>query len=265
MMNERTPGLFITGNDTEVGKTYVTALIARELVRAGHRVGVYKPAASGCRMVEGRLVADDALTVWEAAGRPGSLEEVCPQRFLAPLAPHLAAEAEGKRLDEEMLFSGIEIWQKRSDVILVEGAGGLLSPLGRRLYAADLAARFGFPLIVVVPNALGAINQTLLTVCAAENFVSGNGDNAGACYARPNLQNNDGGDRCAPSTLQNRPNLRVAGVVLNSPRETDANSDPSRAGNRRELELDCGPPILAEVGWGADRFDVEVDWFSLAR
>ena len=242
-MDDRTPGLFITGTNTEVGKTYVTGLIARCLVRAGHRVGVYKPAASGCRRVDGRLVADDAVAVWKAAGRPGRLEEVCPQCFAAPLAPHLAARAEGKRLDEKLLFSGIEVWLKRSDVVLVEGAGGLLSPLGRRLYVADLAARFGFPLIVVVPNELGMINQTLQTVFAAEHFGGGSGGGSGN-------------------------GLSVAGVVMNTPWEdlcAETSVDVSRGDNRRELALHCGPPILAEVGWRSDRFDADVDWFSLAR
>lgn len=264
-MNDRTPGLFITGTNTEVGKTYVTGLIARDLVRAGYRVGVYKPAASGCRRIDGRLVADDAVSIWEAADRPGSLEDVCPQCFAAPLAPHLAAAAEGKRLDEELLVGGIEVWQKRSDVVLVEGAGGLLSPLGRQLYVADLAARFGFPLIVVVPNELGMINQTLQTVFAAEHF--GGGSDGGS----------DGGSGDG---------LSVAGVVMNTPREElaseelaseelageelageegEASVDVSRGGNRRELALHCGPPILAEVGWRSDQFDTDVDWFSLAR
>ena len=239
-MSKRTPGLFITGTNTEVGKTYVTALIARDLVRAGHRVGVYKPAASGCRSVDGRLVADDAVAIWEAAGRPGRLRDVCPQCFKAPLAPHLAAEAEGKRLDEELLVGGIEAWRDNSDVILVEGTGGLMSPLGRGLYAATLAQRFGFPLIVVVPNALGMINQTLQTVIAAE------------CFGHLH----DGDD------------LHIAGVVLNTPSpvaDDDAAVDISRGSNRRELSMHCGPPILAEVGWQSDRFDSEVDWFSLAR
>ncbi|MFH1264802.1 MAG: dethiobiotin synthase, partial [Planctomycetota bacterium] len=103
MMCKRLPGLFITGTDTEVGKTYVAALIARALRKAGHRVGVYKPAASGCRLVDDALVADDAVTLWEAAGRPGELDRVCPQRFQAALAPHLAAREEGKRLDANLL------------------------------------------------------------------------------------------------------------------------------------------------------------------
>ena len=93
-MSEPARGLFITGTDTEVGKTRVTAMIARSLVAAGYRVGVYKPAASGCRREGDELIADDAVALWEAAGRPATLEQVCPQRFEAPLAPHLAAREE---------------------------------------------------------------------------------------------------------------------------------------------------------------------------
>ena len=100
-MSDAVRGLFITGTDTGVGKTYVAALIARWLPPAGRRVGVYKPAASGCsRQADGdELVSDDALALWNAAGRPGDLDRVCPQRFAAPLAPHLAAAGEGKQID----------------------------------------------------------------------------------------------------------------------------------------------------------------------
>jgi dethiobiotin synthetase len=78
-------GFFITGTGTGVGKTYVGALIARALRESGKRVGVYKPVASGCQQKDGRLVSPDALALWEAAGRPGALEQVCPQAF-APAA-----------------------------------------------------------------------------------------------------------------------------------------------------------------------------------
>ena len=108
----RVPGLFITGTDTGVGKTYVAALIARRLAQQGRKVGVYKPAASGCRRRGGVLVSDDAVALWEAAGRPGDLEHVCPQRFEAPLAPHLAAAAEGRQLDAGLLRRGLEYWQR---------------------------------------------------------------------------------------------------------------------------------------------------------
>ena len=91
-------GLFITGTNTEVGKTYITALIAKQLVFEGRNVGVYKPAASGCNFDEG----DDSYVLWDAAGRPADLDLVCPQRFAPPLAPHLAARAEDKEVDAKI-------------------------------------------------------------------------------------------------------------------------------------------------------------------
>ena len=118
------------GTNTGVGKTYVAALIARQLTAEGKSVGVYKPAASGCRRVGGRLVSDDAAALWEAAGRPGSLENVCPQLFEAPLAPHLAARAEGRELDAERLRRGIEFWRRAE--LTRRGPGGLIRPLGDR-------------------------------------------------------------------------------------------------------------------------------------
>ena len=114
---------------------------------SGRRVGVYKPAASGCRREGETLVSDDAVALWKAAGQPGDLDHVCPQRFAAPLAPHLAARAEGRQLDSGLLCRGIEYWQERAEIILVEGAGGLMSPLGDDRYVADLAADVRFSTI----------------------------------------------------------------------------------------------------------------------
>src|SRR3954453_8914730 len=102
-----TPGLFITGTGTGVGKTYVASLIAMALRAAGKRVGGYKPVASGCEFLNGKITSPDAAALWEAAGRPGTLEQVCPQLFAAPLAPHLAARAEGKQVDPQHLREGI--------------------------------------------------------------------------------------------------------------------------------------------------------------
>jgi dethiobiotin synthetase len=228
----RVPGLFITGTDTGVGKTYVASLVAARLAAQGCRVGVYKPAASGCSPIDGALVSDDAVALWNAAGRPGELDRVCPQRFEAPLAPHLAARAEGKELDAALLRGGIDYWRQRSDIVLVEGAGGLMSPLGDNLCVADLAAEFGFPLLVVSRNALGAINHTLQTLLAATAF--------------------------------GRHGLAVAGIVLNHP-APPAGDDASLASNRHELALRCVPPVLAEVAWGDDRIDETIDWQALAR
>src|SRR5688572_7090297 len=101
-MSKHVPGLFITGTDTGVGKTYIGCLIARSLRAAGLSVGVYKPAASGCQREGDTLVSEDAVALWQAAGQPGELERVCPQRFAAPLAPHLAAREEGRSIDEAL-------------------------------------------------------------------------------------------------------------------------------------------------------------------
>jgi dethiobiotin synthetase len=225
------PGLFITGTDTGVGKTRVAACIARTFAGTGLRVGVYKPAASGCRRVDQELISEDAVELWEAAGRPGELSEVCPQRFAAPLAPPLAARAEGRAVDVMRLRNGLEYWRQRADLVLVEGAGGLLSPLTETELVADLAADFGFPLLVVAANALGVINQTLQTLVVASAFRGG---------------------------------LEVAGVVLNHPRPPSPD-DLSLATNRAELERRSGAPILAELAWQAESFDRAVRWQELAR
>jgi dethiobiotin synthetase len=233
-MPNRVPGLFITGTDTGVGKTYVAAIIARQLAAEGRNVGVYKPAASGCLQPNDAakgLVSEDALALWNAAGRPGDLDHVCPQRFAAPLAPHLAARAEGRRLDAEQLRRGLDFWRERSEIVLVEGAGGLMSPLGEDEYVADLAEAFGFPLVVVSRNVLGTINQTLQTLITAAVFREG---------------------------------LPVAGVVLNHPAPPSAD-DVSLTQNRAELAARCEAPILGEVYWSSGRLDTAVDWFALAR
>ena len=223
-------GLFITGTDTGVGKTQVAAMIARGLNSAGFRVGVYKPAASGCRCEGDRLFAEDAERLWQAAGRPGDFAAVCPQYFRAPLAPHLAACAEQKRIDPERLRSGVDYWRNRSDVVLVEGAGGLMSPLSEQLYNADLVADLGYPLVVVAPNVLGTINATLQTLITARTY---------------------------------RKRIDVAGIVLNDVCPSD--QDASAESNRLELVRRCAVPVLTTVSWGADHFGEPVDWFRLAE
>ena len=224
-------GLFITGTGTEVGKTYVAALIATDLRDRGVRVGVYKPAASGCHDSPEGLVSDDALALWEAAGRPLTLDAVCPQRFAAPLAPNVAARKEGLCVDPDLLRSGVDPWRGACDVLLVEGAGGLMSPLSDDDYNLDLAVDLGLPLVVVSANRLGVINDTLQTLITAS--VAGAVD---------------------------KPCLEIAGVVLNDVTE---NADVSRLSNAAEIASRSTPPLLACVPWGSG-FDRDVDWNGLA-
>ncbi|HEY1601689.1 MAG TPA: dethiobiotin synthase [Pirellulales bacterium] len=228
MTHQQPVGLFITGTDTEVGKTYIAARIAHALHAAGRRVGIYKPVASGCRALGDELVSEDAVALWNAAGRPGELDRVCPQRFAAPLAPHLAARAAGFEISAEQLRTGLDYWRDRSDVLVVEGAGGLLSPVGDDDYVANLVADFGFPLIVVSDNSLGTIHRTLSTLVVAATCGEG---------------------------------LDVAGVILNQVRP-DA-QDASVASNLAELRARCVPKVLGLVGWQGE-LPQEIDWLELA-
>lgn len=207
-------GLFVTGNDTGVGKTFVAAQLARQLRQKGLEVGVYKPVASGCRRQDGKLVSDDAVALWEAAGRPRSLDLVCPQRFEAALAPPLAAAAEGKRIDADLLRTGLARWEG-CDFLIVEGAGGMMSPLSDDDYVADLANDLKLPLLLVVANRIGVINQTLQSLITASVFREG---------------------------------LDVVGVVLND--VEPVNDDVSRASNFEQLRQHCVPPVVAHLTHG---------------
>ncbi|MCH2180993.1 MAG: dethiobiotin synthase [Mariniblastus sp.] len=222
-------GLFVTGTDTEVGKTYVGALIVKSLVDAGYRVGVYKPSASDCVHDGQELVSEDAVALWEAAGRPLTLNDVCPQRFRAPLAPHLSARAEGRQMDIDLLRNGISRWEGQCDLIVVEGSGGLMSPISDEEYVADLAFDFGYPVVVVAPNVLGVINQTLQTLITASCFRGG---------------------------------IPVGGVVLNNPQVFEG--DRSIPTNPQEIECRIQVPLLAKVDYEASQFSQPVNWHQVA-
>jgi dethiobiotin synthetase len=224
-----TPGLYITGTNTSVGKSHITRLIARALLKAGYKVGVYKPAATDCKRQGTEVVAPDAVKLWDAAGRPGKLEDVCPQKFVAPLAPPTAARLEGREVNRELLRTGLEIWRANSDVVLVEGAGGLLSPMSDEDDNTVLAAEFGFPLMVVSVNELGTINGTLLTLLAAKTLI---------------------------------PQVPIAGVILN--RIAIFPDDESTKSNAEEITRRTDVPILACVNYQQQEFQEQIDWYGLA-
>jgi dethiobiotin synthase len=160
MERPRTRRLFFTGTDTDVGKTYVAALAASELLHLGLNVAVYKPVASGCTPAadgSNQRTSGDAMRLWEASGCRGNLNNVCPQRFLAPLAPQAAAMAEGRSVDETLLIDGLDAVIDQADIAVIEGAGGLLSPLSQALLNSDVAAKLDAELIIVAANRLGVI------------------------------------------------------------------------------------------------------------
>ena len=158
-------GIFITGTDTGVGKTLVTGGLAALLQERGIDVGVMKPVESGCRRENGSLVPEDALFLKEMSGCQDELQLINPYALEHPLAPALAAELEGVDIRLEVIREAYLILASRHELVLVEGAGGMLVPIAAHYFMADLARELGgLPLLVVARALLGTINHTLLTL-----------------------------------------------------------------------------------------------------
>jgi dethiobiotin synthetase len=157
-------GLFITGTDTGVGKTWIGCRIARRLSQQGLRVVPRKPVESGCTPEDDQLIPEDALALMTAADYSGRLEQVCPWRFEAAISPQRAAKLLNQPLTTEQLIAAcLNQLDRERDFLLVEGAGGFYSPLCEDGLNADLAQALALPLLLVAEDRLGCINQVLLT------------------------------------------------------------------------------------------------------
>jgi len=159
--------LFVTGTDTGVGKTVVTRALITAFLKRGLKVNAAKPVESGAERVDGRLVPLDALALVRASGGQAGLKNVCAYSFPDPVSPHLAAANVNTTIQAEPILSLLNQQAKGVDLVIAEGAGGLLVPLSPKLLMADIVAQSGFSLIIVAPNVLGTINATLLTIEAA--------------------------------------------------------------------------------------------------
>ena len=147
---------FITGTDTDSGKTFVTALLTRSLRRAGFDTVAMKPISCG--------EPEDTLVLQASADFELTQKEVTPVSYKAPLAPIEAARLEGRTFDPSEVLSTFERLHRTHRSLLVEGVGGWLVPLGESYSGADLAKAIGLPVLLVVRNRLGALNHALLTL-----------------------------------------------------------------------------------------------------
>jgi len=207
--SHRPAGLFVTGTDTGVGKTLITAGLAAALRARGIDVGVMKPIETGCPTRRGRLLPLDALTLQEASGSRDSLDLINPYRFREPLAPMIAAEVSGRRIDIKKIRERFGHLAGRHPTILVEGAGGLMVPITETSSFLDLVGLLRLPLLVVIESRLGALNHSRLTVEAALHV-----------------------------------RLPVAGAILNHPNEQRSSAQRTNlAALRRILPV----PVLAEI------------------
>jgi dethiobiotin synthetase len=156
--------VLVTGTDTGIGKTWVACALARALVRTGRSVVAVKPVETGCG--ERPAPTEDGVRLASAAGQRAPRHAL--RRFRAPVTPALAADLEGASLDLDELAGEIEAASGTAEVLLIEGAGGLLSPLGWDWNAVDLAQALQATALVVTSDRLGSINHTLLTLSALD-------------------------------------------------------------------------------------------------
>jgi dethiobiotin synthetase len=163
------PGVFITGTDTDVGKTWVAAGLTATLRRRGVNAVYFKPIQSGCPREDGRLMPTDARLARDLAGLDEPLEVLTPVALELPLAPGVAAARAGVEINLESLAAALKDLADRYKFLVVEGAGGLYVPLmGTHFLVLDLIRWLKLPLAVVAKSGLGTINHTVLTVKAAQ-------------------------------------------------------------------------------------------------
>ena len=159
-------GVFITGTDTEIGKTRVSLVLMEYLKRQGYRVAGMKPIASGAEWVNGKLVNDDADQIKQHCSRPVDYEQVNPCPYSLPIAPHIAAKQENKIIDIDLIQQAYQTLLSENDIVIVEGVGGWRVPISETETLPDLVKALGLPVIMVVGMRLGCINHALLTASA---------------------------------------------------------------------------------------------------
>jgi len=156
-------GCFVTGTDTDVGKTRISTALLHWCAQQGWSSAGYKPVAAGMECVGGEWVNDDVRALRQASSVELTHAEVGPVQLKAACAPHIAAALEGRAIELAALVAHAHTLSTRADVMVVEGAGGFCVPLGPQEDTADLAVALGLPVVLVVGMRLGCLNHALLS------------------------------------------------------------------------------------------------------
>ncbi len=159
-------GFFITGTDTEIGKTFVSTLLIQLLVNDGLQVVGMKPIASDARKVKGELQNEDALALISASNVTADYKIINPYVFAEAVSPHIAAAEEKINIDLNKIKNCFDQLEKKSDAVVVEGVGGWYAPLSLETTISDLAKALQLPIILVIGLRLGCLNHALLTAQA---------------------------------------------------------------------------------------------------
>lgn len=215
--------LFIVGTGTDVGKTYITALIIQKIHESGHRAAYYKAAMSGnVRREDGTLLPGDAAYVQRISGISQPLHTMCPYVYERAWSPHLAARHEGNPVDLGVVRRGFEALQNQYEYITLEGSGGIVCPIrydGQTLFLQDIIRALHVPCVLVADAGLGTINSVVLT------------------HAYMQAQQ-----------------LPVHGLIFNRFHP----ADPMHQDNIHMCTRLTGLPVLATVEEGATRLDLDI-------
>lgn len=203
------PGIFITGTDTDVGKTVVAAGLALVLRERGIKVGIMKPVATGCYGPEERLISSDAAFLMEAAENEFPPLH-SPVRLRNPLSPNVAAMLEKKEIRIDRILKSYHELQRHYDFLIVEGIGGLLVPLKKDYYVANLVRDMKLPLVIVSYAGLGAINHTMLTIDAAT--IRGL-EIKGVIFNRASINNYSLAELTNPKVIQDLSGVQILGSL----------------------------------------------------
>lgn len=157
-------GFFVTGTDTGVGKTVISAALIKTFQAKGINACGMKPVETGCKRINGTLIPSDGTFLKQIARMDDPIERITPFCFETPAAPSVASEIEKRDIDIRLIKERFQELQKKYQTAIVEGAGGLLVPLKRDYFVIDLVRELALPIIVVSRPSLGTINHTLLTV-----------------------------------------------------------------------------------------------------
>ncbi|WP_239619227.1 dethiobiotin synthase [Cohnella mopanensis] len=209
MNDQAIRGLFVTGTDTGVGKTVVTAALTAMLRAEGLNAGVWKPIQSGAPLGSGLTDAERLLHSTGINERP---ESVAPFTFEAPLTPLLAAKQAGVTLTLKIIIDAGRSLAKRYDALIIEGAGGVAVPLTNEAMVVDLISELRIPALIVARSGLGTINHTVMTA----------------------------------SFLRHR-GIPIVGVLLNDGELPEPNDDPSIATNAQLIEQFSGLKVLGRL------------------
>lgn len=162
-MQKNKTAYFITGTDTDVGKTYIATALVQHFCEQGLQAVGMKPVAAGAELVNGRLLNSDVIELIKASNVDADLALINPYVFAQAIAPHIAAEQAGITVSLDNIQQSFNALQAKADVVVVEGAGGFRVPINRQETMADLAIKLNLPIVLVVGVRLGCINHALMT------------------------------------------------------------------------------------------------------